>query len=126
MTKLVDYINLTAEAKSQNAADLPLAFANYQALSADVVYAILDTISAGSDWTYETLPASSSLIFEVNADQTIMGYANDESFTLLGCVAGSSCAVADFVAAVQDKITYTDLEKACDGSSDDVEHAIQQ
>ena len=51
--------------------------------------------------TMETLPASSSIVFEMFADGTIKGYLNDEEYTLGGCEPGQPCKRSDFEQYVQ-------------------------
>lgn len=102
-----------AIAKSESNADtLPLSFTNYQALNADILLAIASQ-SLDNVTITESLPASSNLIFEVWADSTVHGYLNDAEFTPAGCTAGQACSAETFVAAIEAKIGYTDLESAC-------------
>ena len=107
---LHDKVSLTAAANDE--ANQPLSFTNYQALTSDILLAIasqsLDAVKVDA-----SLPASSNLIFEVWGDHTVHGYLNDVEFTPAGCTEGQACTSDLFLAAIQAKIGYTDLESAC-------------
>ena len=87
-----------AVATDENA-EAPLAFTNYQALTGDIVLAIASQALEDVK-TEKALPASSSLIFEVNADKTIRGYLNDVEMVPAGCKGAKSCTSDLFIAAL--------------------------
>ena len=97
----------------------PLSFTNYQALTSDIVLAIasqaLEDVS-----TTATLPASSSLIFEVEADNTIRGFLNDVEYVPAGCKDAKACTTNLFTAAIKKKVpnagTLSELADACKSS----------
>lgn len=85
LSNIYDQVKMT----SGNAADLPLAFSNYQALNSDVLLAIAR--QATNTTGERQLPASSSLIFEVWRDGSVHGYINDEEVVPVGCEADAPC-----------------------------------
>ena len=111
LANIRDKVNL-AVSKSENAADLPLALTNYQALSEDILLAIAQQALTGVD-AGRKLPASSSLIFEVGADQTIRGYLNDMEHVPVGCQPKQPCTADMFVAALNARILTDDVAAAC-------------
>ena len=48
-----------------------------------------------------TLPASSSLVFEVDNSGTVRGYLNDREHPLVGCTADEACTVDAFNAQLK-------------------------
>lgn len=66
-----------------------------------------------SDVGAKTLPASSSLFFEIWADKTVHGFLNDEELTPVGCTADVACTTDLFVAGLKSKIGLADVEAAC-------------
>lgn len=123
LANIRDKVNL-AVTKSENAADLPLALTNYQALSEDILLAIAQQALTGVD-TGRKLPASSSLIFEVGADQTIRGYLNDMEHVPVGCKPEAPCTADQFVAALNARILTDDVAAACSASSEESDLFIQ-
>jgi len=92
---------------------------NYQALTGDIVLSIAN--QALEDVKIDkALPASSSLIFEVNADKTIRGYLNDEEHVPAGCKGAKSCTSDLFIAALKQKVhnggSFPEMEDACNVS----------
>mmetsp|Transcript_10635 Transcript_10635/g.14334 ORF Transcript_10635/g.14334 Transcript_10635/m.14334 type:complete len:177 (+) Transcript_10635:661-1191(+) len=97
-----DKVNLASIKKQmgQNAIDLPLALTNYQALNSDILLTIAAQ-SLSEDVGTASLPASSSLIFEVWADGTVHGFLNDEEMTPVGCTADAPCTTDLFIAGLE-------------------------
>ena len=109
-----------------------LVFTNYQALTGDIVLAIatqaLEDVS-----TEKSLPASSSLIFEVNADNTIRGYLNDVEMVPSGCKAdktetSKACNTAVFISSIREKVmnqgSFPEMADACNTSELDLQIEI--
>ena len=75
--------------------------------------------------TEKTLPASSSLFFEVNADKTIRGYLNDVEHVPAGCKGAKSCTTDLFIAAIHQKLSnggsFPEMEDACSASEPDLQ-----
>ena len=95
-------------------ATLPLAFTNYQALNTDILLTIASQALNINAEKMGSLPASSSLIFEVWGDQTVHGFLNDEHFRpVCGDSDKGPCTAENFVAALQANIGFSDLENAC-------------
>ena len=116
---------MVKDSKQKNADDLPLALTNYQALNSDV----LTTIAAqalSSEVGYETLPASSSLIFEVWADDTVHAYLNDEEVTPAGCTADAACTTDLFLAGLDAMELTDDVESACNAQPEKEDLDIKQ
>ena len=116
---------MVKDSKQKNADDLPLALTNYQALNVD----ILNTIAAqalSSDVIYEALPASSSLIFEIWADDTVHAYLNDEEATPVGCTADAACTTDLFLAGLDGKELTDDVESACNAQPERQDLDIEQ
>ena len=106
-----------------------LVFSNYQALTSDIVLAIatqaLEDVS-----TEKALPASSSLIFEVGADNTIRGYLNDVEMIPSGCKAdktetSKACNATVFVSSIREKVmnqgSFPEMADACNTSEPDLQ-----
>ena len=120
LTAVRDYVNLAVSTMESNAPDLPLAFTNYQALNSDVLLAVARTAFADVD-AMDTLPASSSVFFEVDKDKTVRGYLNDVEQVPAGCSAGEPCTTDLFVAGLDANIGYADqsaLEAKCSGTEE--------
>ena len=100
-----------------------LVFTNYNALTGDIVLAIANQALEDVK-TEKALPASSSLIFEVNADKTIRGYLNDEEMVPAGCKGAKSCTSDLFVAALRQKVqnggSFPEMADACNTSEPDL------
>ena len=75
-------------------------FYNFQTLTPDILTTILlstqDKPTLPRD--LETLPASSSLIFEIYDDDTVTGLLNDKPFILGGCTGDAQCKLDDWKA----------------------------
>ena len=80
---------------AENAPDMPLAFTNYQALTEDILLTIAAQTLQDVDTTAK-LPASSSLIFEIGADNIVTGYLNDVQMVPAGCADMTSCTATEF------------------------------
>ena len=76
----------------------PVAFYNFQTLNSDILntFALATAEDPKMPTFMETLPASSSMLFEVNKDGTIKGFLNDEEYDLGGCKPGVPCKRSDF------------------------------
>ena len=116
LSRLIENINLAGATGTMKPNDLHLGFTNYQALNTDNLFTIATQVLEGVEFT-STLPASSSLIIEVDADETVRGYLNDVEYTPAGCVGVDACTSDVFLASIQSKITITDLADACASSS---------
>jgi len=125
ISNLSDKVKMVKDSKQKNADDLPLALTNYQALNSDV----LNTIAAqalSSDVIFEALPASSSLIFEIWADDTVHAYLNDEEATPVGCKADAPCTTDLFLAGLDSKELTDDVESACNAQPEKEDLDIEQ
>ena len=79
---------------------------SYVTESNDQFYAIANSlISAG----IEQVPASSTIIFEINQDNQIYAWSNDEPTRLPVC--GFECTLQEFVEVLGDMVT--DVESTC-------------
>ena len=110
MTNIVNRVNIAltySDSEANGTNDLPLAMTNYQAFSPDILLAVASATLVDAPST--TLPASSSLLFEVGADKTIRGYLNDEEYSVVGCENSEICSAELFIAALESAIGYTDL-----------------
>ena len=74
--------------------ELPLAFVNYQTYTQDILLAIANATIGALE--IETLPASSSLVFEISNDGNVRAFLNDVEKTLVGCSPGQACSVDKF------------------------------
>ena len=110
-------------------AETPLLFTNYQALTGDIVLAIASQALEDVK-TEKALPASSSLIFEVNADNTIRGYLNDVEMVPSGCKAdktetSKACNTAVFISSIREKVmnqgSFPEMADACNTSEPDLQ-----
>ena len=107
LSVLVDRVSLAvSETDAENGPrDLPLALANYQALTSDILLTIAgQALQLPSEETEAQLPASSNLIFEIWNDQTVHGYLNDVEFVPSGCKKDEPCTADLFTTAIQAKI----------------------
>lgn len=95
-------------------------FFNFQTLTSDILNTI--ALATGNNpqmpTSLETLPASSSIVFEVNKDGTIRALLNDEEYTLGGCTEGTPCQRSAFEQHLQDQVSkisnITDYCKSTD------------
>ena len=90
--------------------ELPLGFTNYQTYTQDILLAIANAVIPDLD--IETLPASSSLIFEIGNDGNIKAFLNDVEKTLSGCTAGQACSVTAFQQNINARVN-ADPSTAC-------------
>ena len=100
--KLTDLKNGEGGKKS-NAPTLATVFYNYQTMSADILNTIGRATFEEDSWartfgrsTAMVLPASSSLLVELNSDGTVKGKFNDTLITLRGCTKPESCQLELF------------------------------
>ena len=121
LNNLANKVELAVATDSNDEAHL--VFTNYNALTGDIVLAIANQALEDVK-TEKALPASSSLIFEVNADKTIRGYLNDEEMVPAGCKGAKSCTSDLFVAALRQKVqnggSFPEMAVACDTSEPDL------
>ena len=75
------------------------------------LFAIANALLVG-DFSEERVPASSTLVFEIDADNQVSAWFNDEQFELAGC-GSTACSVEDYTFALDSLVTITDVEKAC-------------
>ena len=97
--KLLDIIRAGYAHEGKNIAAHRAVFFNFQTLTPDILSAIaLSTENSSTQMptAQETLPASSSIVLEVNKDGTIRGYLNDEEYILGGCAGKEGCQLSDF------------------------------
>lgn len=99
LTRLVENMGLAGATGEMKPNDLHLGFTNYQALDSDVLLVIASQVLEGVDGS-KTLPASSSLIFEVGTDKSVRGYLNDVEYTPFGCAGLDTCTSDRFLAAI--------------------------
>lgn len=104
LSKLDNIIDITVAANEQsqndeNPHELPLALNNFVTLTPDILLAFASATLQGVD-TQSTLPASSSIAFEVGKDNSLRGYLNDVEHVPLGCTEGNICDVKVFKEAI--------------------------
>jgi len=73
----------------------------------------------------KSLPASSSLIFEIWADNTVHGYLNDVEFSPVGCPEDVPCTTDYFVDGLTARIGQTDPAAYCNAEPTPEEPFIQ-
>jgi hypothetical protein len=73
-----------------------------QTLDTDIMFAFARSLTADKSWN-DSMPAASSLIFELTKDGNVNGFLNDSQMTIEGCSDVSVCAVADFVKTLRSK-----------------------
>ena len=95
--KLLEILQIADESEANTMAK-PVSFFNFQTLNSDILNAFaLSTCENPKMPTFmETLPASSSIVFEVNKDGTIKGFLNDQEYDLGGCKPKTPCKRSDF------------------------------
>ena len=116
MTNLINKVEY-AKSKAPSPDNNHLVFSSYHALTVDIVLAIATQALEGVP--IETLPASSTLVFEVSADHTVRGFLNNKEYTLAGCAGHSPCAADLFAAALSSKAINNDVRATCDTTWDE-------
>ena len=103
MRKLMTMMSYADDDQEQNTLAMKTRFYNFQTLNSDILntFVLATAKDLKMPTTMETLPASSSIVFEMFADGTIKGYLNDEEYTLGGCEPGQPCKRSDFEPYVQ-------------------------
>ena len=64
------------------------------------------------DGTINEVPASSTVVFEVDSNNNVSAWYNDESYTLYGC-GQTTCTVDDYNRELQKTVVYTNLASVC-------------
>ena len=100
--------------------ELQLGLTNYQTYTSDILLAIADNLLA--DVPALSLPASSSLIFEVGNDGNIRAFLNDVEYALKNCTIGEACTVDSVISLIKSSNT-TDATTACQVDTNN--HLIQ-
>ena len=114
--KLLDIIRSGYGREASNTVAHQAVFFNFQTLTPDILAAI--ALATGNSTTeptnQETLPASSSIVLEVNRDGTIRGLLNDEEYVLGGCTSGTPCQQTDFEDHLQTQVDrIPDIKEYC-------------
>ena len=110
--KLLDIINSGYVGGTKKSTAHRAVFFNFQTLTPDILAAI--ALSTGATVPTSTLPASSSIVLEVNNDGTIRGLLNDEEYTLGGCTAGTPCQQEAFLSHLQTNVDkIPDITEYC-------------
>jgi len=89
-------------------------FYSYVTLTSDQFFAIATSVLAG-DFSNVPVPASSTIVFEVDSSNKVSAWFNDESFALAGC-GDFTCGVDTYTRELQKTVVYTDLNTTCQGS----------
>jgi hypothetical protein len=82
---------------------------SYVTLSSNQFYAIATSLLSGA---ITSVPASSTVVFEIDATNTVSAWYNDEAYNLAGCGA-LTCSVDDYTRELQKTVVYTDLASTC-------------
>ena len=82
LSTLVDMSQLADRAPT-HPHELQLAFSNYQTYTEDILLSIATATLQGVDST--SLPASSSIAYEIGNDGSVRAYLNDVEYTPVGC-----------------------------------------
>lgn len=82
---------------------------SYVTMSSNQFYAIATSLLSGA---INSVPASSTVVFEVDATNTVSAWYNDEAYNLAGCGA-LTCSVDDYTRELQKTVVYTDLASTC-------------
>lgn len=82
---------------------------SYVTMSSHQFYAIATSLLTGA---ITSVPASSTVVFEVDATNTVSAWFNDEAYSLAGCGA-LTCSVDDYTRELQKTVVYTNLAATC-------------
>jgi hypothetical protein len=83
-----------------------------QTLTSKHLFTFASTVSAVPIESSQVQPAS-NLTIELYNDATVQGFYLDEPIILAGCKVDASCSTADFIAAISNKITISDVSAFC-------------
>lgn len=86
---------------------------SYVTMTSAQFYAIATSLSADS---LTDVPASSTVVFEVDSNNNVSGWYNDETFTLAGCNQ-TSCTVDDYTRELEKTVIYTDMPTVCQSTA---------
>jgi len=86
---------------------------SYVTLTSAQFYAIATSVLSGD---ITEVPASSTVVFEVDSSNNVSAWYNDETYTLAGCLA-TTCTVDDYTRELQKTVIYTDLASTCQSVS---------
>jgi hypothetical protein len=84
---------------------------SYTTLTSKNFWAIA-TANLSGNFTGIDVPASSTLVFEVDSNNQVSAWLNDTAFNLYGCDS-LTCLVDDYARHLQDTVVYTNLSSTC-------------